>query len=259
MADNINDLLENKSLKMEFGLRNLDLSEVFCATPNDLALENRRLKTLLEWVQKYSECRTRKVMEAEGYKFPPIDPGISPEEDWYIFERWIYNIPTRSTLKEQLPRTYTLKKPELLTDEGMQVEIRKLIDAIEKSGYSIGLNEGIPVRLVYSYLLETLGEEFNLMIEGGWILDGCSGYCPECFQRPWCASGGKFCWTEDKEAGKMYLCDTLNEYVSASSVSLQILKNNQADEEIDFNNSKQDEDDISSDPDLFDTTDDIDI
>lgn len=253
MADNINDLLENKSLKMEFGLRNLDLSEVFCPTPNDLALENRRLKNLLEWVQKYSECRNRKVMESEGFKFPPVDPCISPEEDWYTFERWIYNIPTRATLKEQVPRTYSIRRPEELSNEEIQNKLPKLIEAIEKAGYILGINEGIPARLVYTYLYETLGEEFNILIEGGWVLDGCTGYCPDCFQRPWCASGGKFCWSEDKEEGKMFLIDSVKEYVSASPVSLQILKDAQEEEDLKFDTSKPDDpDDLSSDDDIFD-------
>lgn len=258
MAENINDLLENRSLKMEFELRSLDISQVFCPTPNDLALENRRLKSLLEWVQKYSEYRSRKMMEAEGYKFPPIDPCISPEDDWYIFERWVYNLPLRTTIRSQLPKNYVLKKPEELSNEEILIEIHKLTEAIEKLGNSVGLCDGIPVNLVYTYLLKTINEEFDISIEGGWVLDGCSGYCPGCFQRPWCEAGGKFCWTEDESEGKMYLCDSIKEYVSASSVSLQILKNFQEEEENEFNDSQRegDSDDLSTDPDLFDSNDD---
>lgn len=81
MDENFNLILENESLRKEFSLRNLNLAEVFSASPDDLERENNVLKNLLNWVQEYSECRDRKKMEAEGFEFPPIDPCISPEND----------------------------------------------------------------------------------------------------------------------------------------------------------------------------------
>ena len=79
-------LLENQSLKFEFTLRNLDLEPVFCPTPDDLARENRALRDLLDRVEKYTTSRDRNRLEAEGYHFPPIDPGISPEDaEYHIF------------------------------------------------------------------------------------------------------------------------------------------------------------------------------
>ena len=57
----IDILLENQSLKFEFALRNLDLTQVFCATSDDLERENRFLQHLLDWVQKYSEYRDRSI------------------------------------------------------------------------------------------------------------------------------------------------------------------------------------------------------
>ena len=39
----IDILLKNQSLKVEFALRNLDLNEVFWYTPDDLGRENREL------------------------------------------------------------------------------------------------------------------------------------------------------------------------------------------------------------------------
>lgn len=133
-----------------------------------------------------------------------------------------------ATYKDLLPRNYVIKNSEELGDEEIIVELTKLADALEGLGCPIKLKEGIPSKLVYSYLLESLEEENDLLIDGGWTLDGCTGYCPDCFQRPWCEQGCKSCGPEDEEAGKMFLCCTLKEYVSASPVSLQILQKAQA-------------------------------
>jgi len=56
-----------------------------------------------------------------------------------------------------------------------------------------------------------------------WHLDGCTGYCPECFQRPWCEQGCDSCWKEDKEAGCSVFPDSVKRYVSVSPMSLAIL------------------------------------
>jgi hypothetical protein len=83
------------------------------------------LRHLLDWVEKYTEYRDRKRLEAEGYHFPPIDPDISPEEDWYRFKEWIHGHPLRSKLKEQLLVAYVPKAREQLTDEEIAGEHRQ--------------------------------------------------------------------------------------------------------------------------------------
>lgn len=65
-------------------------------------------------------------------------------------------------------------------------------------------------------------------------MDGCSGYCPDCYQRPWCETGRSSCWTEDEKIGEMYLPDSVRKYVSASPVSLEILSKYQAEEDEKF-------------------------
>ncbi len=35
------------------------------------------MANLLKWVDRYQELGSREKMEAEGYHFPPIDPGIT--------------------------------------------------------------------------------------------------------------------------------------------------------------------------------------
>lgn len=250
----IDVLLENQSLKFEFIIRNLDLTPVFCPAPDDLERENRVLHHLLEWVQKYSECRDRTQMEIEGYHFPPIDPDISPEDDWYRFEQWIQGHPIRQKLKEQLPSDYTPKNPGPLTDEEIISELQELSLHLANIHVSVDLQEELPPRLVYEHLLEILDDEFDIIGAGFWHLDGCTGYCPGCFQRPWCETGSQTCWQEDEQAGKIVLIDSVKNYVSASSVSLSILQKFQAEADRKFAEFKQDQNDggIQVDPLPFD-------
>ncbi len=234
MEVDIKIILENESLKKEFAYRNLNLSDVFYYTPDDLERENAVLKNLLDWVRKYSECKSRKIMESEGYEFPPIEPDFDPDNDWYIFERWINGLPVRMQYKDKLPKSFVVKNPNEIGDEEICLELQKLIDAFEEAGSCISLNEGVPARLVYEFLLETMGDESEFLISGGWTIDGCTGSCPDCFQRPWCDGGGRNCWNEDIEAGEMFLIDPVKKYVSASPISLKILQLNQAEEDKKF-------------------------
>lgn len=247
MSKNVGVLLENQSLKKEFEIRNLDLSQVFTFAPDDLEDENERLKYLLEWVQKYSELRSRKIMEKDGYEYPPISFCITPDNDWSIFEKWLKGIPIRTSIKKLLPPNFDLKRPDELNDEEVEIELKKLKEAIISTNFNIVLNDGIPSRLIYEYLLEMICDDYEMLVEGAWTLDGCTGGCPECFQRPWCEQGGKSCHKEDEEAGEMFLIESVKRFVSASPVSLKILQICREEEkdkfkEFEKNSKDQDED-----------------
>lgn len=224
-------LLQNQTLKAEFAMRGLDLSQVWQPTPNDLELENRQLEHLLDWVIKYQESPNRQKLEAEGYHFPPIYPGIDPDTDWLIFERWMQGKPVRAKMKERLSGTFLSRDPDTMTDDEIVAELEHLFKQLGDSCFSIDLAEGLPARLVYILLQEVLEEEFEFIAVGYWHIDGCDGYCPGCVQRPWCEAGGNSCWLEDEEAGHMVFPDEAKRYVSPSPVSLEVLKRNQEAEE----------------------------
>lgn len=230
----------NLALKQAFKQLGLDLNEVMEFSPFDLDSENLRLENLLDFVQRYHKYGSQQVMELieGGYVFPPIFPGLSPENDWYRFELWLQGLPTRTTMIEQLPKSFVLKRSEELTEDEIGPVLEDLALILANIGYGISLNDDIPPRLVYENLLEHLGEDFEFDPGGGWCFDGCTGYCPDCFQRPWCEVGSSSCWPEDEEAGKMSLIESLNRYVSASPQSLEILKKFQAEEDARFKKFK---------------------
>lgn len=226
---NIDVRLRNKSLRDEFARRKLDLSQVFYPDPDDLHCENRLLELLLDWVQKYSECGSRQEMQIQGYHYPPIEPGFCPDEDWRRFELWFRGKTIRGRLKDRLPSGFTPIASESLTDDELLMELTKLVILLEKIRVVVDCVVDVPPRLVYEFLLEALEEELDYIETGYWHLDGCSGYCPGCFQRPWCAAGNSSCWQEDEEAKGMVLIDSVKEFVSPSPVSLQVLRTLQAD------------------------------
>lgn len=232
--DSIDIILENQSLKSEFSIRGLDLDQVFYETPDDIKRENRLLINLLDWVTEYNLCQDRKEMEAQGYLFPPISPNIDPDNDWFRFKRWLKGEPIRQKLGDLLPVDFIPRDPKNLSCNEITSILNELSELLYEIHFSIDYIEDVPALLKYQYLLENLEDEFDIIEDGYWHLDGCSGYCPGCFQRPWCDSGNKSCWSEDEEAGEMYLTEMVKKYVNASSVSLQILQKFQAEEDKNF-------------------------
>lgn len=228
---NIDAYFENDALKNEFALRQLDLAQVWQPSPDDIESENCELRNLLDWVVNYQECRSRRSMEKRGYKFPPIMPAIDPDSDWLRFRRWLQGKPVRRRLKSRLPRELVFMHPHDLTEEEIEHEVERLTRLLARMRFSVDLHEGVPPRSVYEHLLEVLEDDFELVAGGCWHLDGCSGCCPECFQRPWCETGGKSCWREDVEAGHMVFPENARRYVSPSPVSLSILRREQKKED----------------------------
>lgn len=225
--------LHNQTLKTEFTLRGLDLSQVWQPTPDDLELENRQLEHLLDWVCKYQECPDREKLEAEGYLFPPIYPDIDPETDWLLFERWMQQKPVRAKMREHVGGSFFLPDPQQMTDAEIEAALEGLCEQFEDSGFAIDLVDGLPTRLVYMIVREVLEEEFEFIAGGSWHINGCSGYCPGCVQRPWCEAGGNLCWQEDEAVGCMAVPEAVRRYVSPSPVSLAVLRRNEQAGEID--------------------------
>lgn len=232
----------NVAFKRAFVQLQLDLEAVMEFTPFDLDLENRRLQNLLDFVRRYQRQGDRQTMELiEGdFLFPPIFPGISPENDWYRFEQWMQGKPVRQKLSAMLPPDGVFPKPEQMDDDELDAALNRLETALAQAGYSVGLHPDLPKRLAYTYLYKLLDEIFEMDEPGGmgWCIDGCGGYCPGCIQRPWCSTGESSCWPEDEAVGKMHFIHELNEYLSASPQSLQILQRLQASEDAEFERFK---------------------
>ena len=222
--EDIQPYQHNLALKRAFGKIGLDPEPVLELSPLDLDLENRRLESLLLFVKKYKNYGNRAAMESiEGpCCWPPVFPGLGPEADWVMFERWMDGKPVREPIMNQFSLHEKFRPAGELNDMEIEAELERLIKHIHETGNGVSLND-IPARLAYAEIMKWAGEDAEV-IGGGWFFDGCSGSCPDCFQRPWCDTGLECCWREDDEAGKIVFIDELKNYVSASPQSYHIIR-----------------------------------
>jgi hypothetical protein len=221
--------VENNALRKEFERRGLDLGQVWHSCPGDPELDNRRLRELFEWVVAYESCPDRGKLEQRGYFYPPVEPDIDPDADWIRFERWVQHKPVTWRYADAFGQ---LKPADHLTEAELSAMLDTICEQLARRGIVIeACSDDVPERLWYEYLYRKLGEEEFEFVESGALvfMTGCDGYCPDCVQRPWCANGSSSCWPEDEEAGHMVVADRARRFVSASPVSLDVLR--AADEE----------------------------
>ncbi|MBN2385071.1 hypothetical protein JXQ70_19525 [bacterium] len=215
---------ENRKLRAEFARRKLDPGMLLRVPFEDIAQENELLKELLEWVEHYETCRNRTLMEVDGFLYPPVFPDNDPDSDWFRFELWMQGRPTSFVLRERLPDSIVKLDLDTVSDEELSEKLAFFIEILSYHDIEVDFYDRVPDRLVFEQLLRELDEEFDLMAGGTCHLDGCTGFCPECFQRPWCEQGTSSCWDEDHELGRMFLVEPVQRYVSATPFSLEILE-----------------------------------
>jgi hypothetical protein len=76
-----------------------------------------------------------------------------------------------------------------LSDAEVVDQLQRMIERLAEKGIGFCINESVPERLAYRYLLEELNDGISVM--PGWVIDGCSGDCEECFQLSYCEIGKK--------------------------------------------------------------------
>jgi hypothetical protein len=192
---------ENRTLRRAFRHLGLDPRTVWIPSRHDIHHNNRRLRHLLHWVCAYLDCPDRGKLEKRGYLFPPVEPDRDPDSDWLLFERWIQGQPLTWNLAEEMKKC---RPPGKLRDRDVRRNLRKIKEALARRGVVVDLQRDVPRRLVYAYLLQALKEEeFQYAAAGSRLhLTACTGYCPGCFQRPWCEQGKMAKWPEDEKAGR---------------------------------------------------------
>ena len=204
---------ENRTLKARFNSMGLELTGVWCAAPEHPDWENRTLTQLLEWVEAYKKCPDRARLEEMGYYYPPVEPGFDPDSDWLRFEKWLAGESLNLSFVAEAAK---LPDPQSISDEDLERELNEMIVLLARHGVSVDFQSGVPSRLVYARLRREMAEsEFEIMAPGTIChLTGCTGYCPECFQRPWCEMGQETDWPEDQEAGTMVVPQEVKRWIS---------------------------------------------
>lgn len=186
----------NEALRQEFARRGLDPAPVCGESAGDPEGENWRLRRLLDWVKAYRRFPDRRALERRGFTFPPVEPDCDPESDWERFERWVTGRPLTWNFVREFG---DLPDADSLTDTQVSAELARITERLAGRGVVFALEDGIPPRPRYDYLRKTLHEtDFDFLPPGTTCLMGeCGGYCPDCFQRPWCDLGQEW---DDAEA-----------------------------------------------------------
>lgn len=195
-------LRKNRALRKRFKELELDVEDVWSPSPGNVELENCQLGSLLGWVLAYRACPDRQKLEARGYMYPPIDPDCDPETDWLIFESWMQGKPVAWRFEDEFG---PIAPAADLTDEEIVDRMCELTGRLADRQVIVEYQDGVPLKLAYSELRRNLLEsEFEIMAPGTTChLTGCTGYCPDCFQRPWCEMGKDLSWPEDEKLGSM--------------------------------------------------------
>ncbi len=85
---------------------------------------------------------------------------------------------------------------EHLCDKELRTKLDQLLTALDNHGISLDLNDGVPSRLVYAFLAEEYLHE-PVTDFPGLHIDGCSGWCPDCFQADYCKTKDEI-WTKEE-------------------------------------------------------------
>ncbi len=154
---------ERAELMAHFHHLNLNLEEVWQAS-DDPARDVKLLSDLRDWVYAYWAYEDRKTMQRHGYDYPPIQPGMGPEDDWLRFERWVKGQPLTWNLREEVGRT---PPAEGLPDNAVKEHWAYLVALLDHKGVAVGFPPHIPLRERYAYLRSMLIiEEFDLVAPG---------------------------------------------------------------------------------------------
>ena len=84
---------------------------------------------------------------------------------------------------------------------------------------SVEYEDGLPSRLFYTKLVMYLKDAWFDISDDDSVchITGCDGYCPGCFQRPWCDAGKMESWPEDERNGHMTVPDCVKPFYSPAS------------------------------------------
>lgn len=83
-----------------------------------------------------------------------------------------------------------------MNDEQVQQLLEAMLNALSANGIEISFpGDKIPVKLAYTELREHFKEGFYLM--PGWVIDFCSGWCPDCAFKDYCRVKDEI-WTKEE-------------------------------------------------------------
>jgi hypothetical protein len=163
-----------------------------------------------EWEEQFSKERLREEndrlrqgIENEGglfFKAPAMTPELENEFLQHVLDFESADRMPKRTIRSLFPDGFEFPPADGLTRRELSAKLNQILLILEDHGICLDLVGKVPDRMVYDHLLqEALNDEIPLELPEGfhYHMDGCDGYCPECFQRPYCETG-KDPWPEDE-------------------------------------------------------------
>lgn len=146
-------------------------------------------------MEKYIQQLIEDLAESEANPTSEPDFGYSYEE----FEKMMLKIEECKKMpsKELLNVSYEELPPvEMLNKMQIQNLLLAIFNALSSKGTNVHVpGNGVPVEIVYFEIRKMFKEGFSNM--PGWVIDFCSGWCPDCAFVDYCDSS-KETWTSEE-------------------------------------------------------------
>lgn len=92
----------------------------------------------------------------------------------------------------------TFPPENTLNDEELEMQFKRLEQLLNKHNIVIDLVDGLPLCLAYKFITEeAMLEEYQFIEDVTLHLDGCGGWCPDCFQADYCTTKDDI-WSEEE-------------------------------------------------------------
>ena len=155
----------------------------------DLELENRALELDLK-LRGGGECIIEDDIDAETYN--------SFLKNVHAYEE-LDKEPKRA-LKSLFPKNFTFPDVTSFKSRELHTKLLDIYDILNQNNVEVSLNEKLPDKLVYQYLVSQVipfEVTFPMQFDGfTHVIDGCDGFCPDCFQKKYCKTGQEVDWDE---------------------------------------------------------------
>jgi hypothetical protein len=175
---------ELRQLEQWFEGRGLSLEGICEPICDDQYHRLGQLSRMKAFVEEYEKTPGRVAMQRRGFAYPPVEPDHDPWSDWERFERWLRHEPLDWSYLEVFGAP---PAEEELDEEQLDRELERMLENLASRNVVVSLVDDVPKELVYRYLLEEVEGRFEILDESAMlVIDGCSGYCPTCFQQRWC-------------------------------------------------------------------------
>ncbi len=205
---------ENVFIKQKFEEMGLDICEVCGLLPSSIEEQNIELIALLGFVHAYKVSGDECVISGMRDSIPSIILGKGTEDRWGKFESWVCNCRLGAFLDyNRVPGS-----EDCVGLESIKVYLGQYSLYVDFLGV-------IPPGLACRYLKEELCDEVFLSKRNKVpvTVTGCDGYCPGCFQRPWCQQGREESWKIDRKHGVMVIPEIAKEYLDVELPSINYL------------------------------------